>query len=287
MWKVAIITRTKKRDLFLQRALNSISEQVYKDFIWVIVNDGGPVGPVDAVAEQARNSNMVVKVIHRKKSTGMEAASNQGICESESEYIVIHDDDDTWQSEFLYETVTFLDRETNYGGVISWNELVYEKIKDKRICTIKRKVQRRTIAITIADMLAHNPFPPIAFLYRRSAFERVSPYDETFPVCGDYEFNLRFIDRYDIGVIPKPMANHHFRTALKDKSDSNSNTEIAQPDLHLRYQAILRNRLFRRDLAQGKIGIGVLLQINAMHPETYRFLNKLYTIAKFLKLTKY
>jgi glycosyltransferase involved in cell wall biosynthesis len=283
MHKVAIITRTKNRNLFLQRALSSVLKQTFRDFLWVIVNDGGPTDPVNAIAEQARHSNIDVKLIHRDESTGMEAASNHGIRESESEYIVIHDDDDSWQSGFLEKTVSFLDCHACYGGVVTWTELIYEKIKDKRFQTNKRKIENRIAAITIADMLAYNLFPPVAFLYRRSAFEKVGPYDEAFPVCGDYEFNLRFIEAFDIGVVPTAEANHHFRPALTERSDPNGNTEIAQRKQHVLSQVRIRNKLFRRDLERRTVGIGVLLQVNAMHAKAYRFAEICYDMARIFK----
>ncbi len=39
--KVAIIMRTKDRNIFLKRAIESVINQTYKDWILVIVNDGG------------------------------------------------------------------------------------------------------------------------------------------------------------------------------------------------------------------------------------------------------
>jgi glycosyltransferase involved in cell wall biosynthesis len=49
----------------------------------------------------------------------MEAASNAGIAACDSDYIVIHDDDDSWCPDFLERTVAFLDgpEGARYGGV--------------------------------------------------------------------------------------------------------------------------------------------------------------------------
>ena len=41
MTKVAVITRTKDRPIFLKRALLSVSSQTFSDYIHVVVNDGG------------------------------------------------------------------------------------------------------------------------------------------------------------------------------------------------------------------------------------------------------
>mgnify|MGYP002682673227 CR=1 FL=1 len=92
---VAIITRTKNRPLFLIRCIKTVLAQQYQDWIHVIVNDGGDCCSVDEIVrknhEAYRNR---IKVIHNQQSLGMEAASNIGVKNSESNYITILDDDD-------------------------------------------------------------------------------------------------------------------------------------------------------------------------------------------------
>ena len=82
--RVAIITRTKNRPIMLPRVLMSIGKQTFKDFIWVLVNDAGDRAPIEAITKRALEKGIDVKVIHRAKSLGMEAAANDGVCQSES-----------------------------------------------------------------------------------------------------------------------------------------------------------------------------------------------------------
>jgi glycosyltransferase involved in cell wall biosynthesis len=39
--KVAVITRTKDRPLLLERAIKSVHNQTFKDYVHIIINDGG------------------------------------------------------------------------------------------------------------------------------------------------------------------------------------------------------------------------------------------------------
>ncbi|MBE9593899.1 MAG: glycosyltransferase family 2 protein, partial [Proteobacteria bacterium] len=124
MNKVAIITRTLNRPILLRRAAQSILNQTFEDYIWVVVNDGGEKEPInDAVSNFPEDK---VIVIHNPTRVGMEAASNIGLKSSESEYVVIHDDDDTWHPEFLKKTVSYLDARGPSDiqqGVVTYNEL--------------------------------------------------------------------------------------------------------------------------------------------------------------------
>ncbi|GAG92375.1 unnamed protein product, partial [marine sediment metagenome] len=75
--KIAIITRTKNRPLFLERAVNSVLNQNFENFMHVIVNDGGETDPVDKLALKYKDLyNDRLKIVHNDVSKGMEAASN-------------------------------------------------------------------------------------------------------------------------------------------------------------------------------------------------------------------
>ena len=107
MVKVAIITRTKDRPLFLARAIESVTHQTFTDFSHIIVNDGGDKAIIEAAVERAKHST---QVFHRDEaSNAPDTIFNESIDRIDSEYFVIHDDDDTWHPEFLAQTVAKLD----------------------------------------------------------------------------------------------------------------------------------------------------------------------------------
>jgi len=135
MKKVAIITRTKNRPLTLARVLRSIRQQSLQDFVWVVVNDGGDEEPVNKIIAQALSIGIDAIVFHNARSLGMEGASNIGIKNSESKYIVIFDDDDTWNIDFLDKTVNFLDNVDNslFKGVVTRTLIIEEEIGNNNI----------------------------------------------------------------------------------------------------------------------------------------------------------
>src|SRR5579872_6127308 len=95
--KVAVLTRTKNRPLLLRRALDSVLAQTFTEWQHVIVNDGGDRGEVDALVEHVgKRYGDRVKVVHHERSQGMGAAGNAALRASTSEYVVFHDDDDSW-----------------------------------------------------------------------------------------------------------------------------------------------------------------------------------------------
>src|SRR5699024_9188192 len=107
--RVAIITRTKNRPVLLARAFASLLSQTYKNWHLYLVNDGGDRDPIERLIEQYHSAfKGRITVKHHEHSLGMEAASNAGLKGAEGEYVIIHDDDDSWKPDFLATTVAFL-----------------------------------------------------------------------------------------------------------------------------------------------------------------------------------
>lgn len=258
---VAIIMRTKDRPLFLRRAIQSVIQQTYDGWILVIVNDGGDSKLVDEVLEEYHQYREKIILVNNEKSLGMEAASNKGINAVKSKYLVIHDDDDTWESTFLNTTINYLEANPSCYGVITYSNKIIEKIEGDQIRILKRKPFNYNLKgmVGLYEICEKNLFSPISFVYQRVAIQEIGLYDENLPVLGDWEFNLRFIQKYDIHIIEEGLANYHHRTTLKKGNYSNS--IIGGKDKHLYYEIQIKNKLLRKDIEQGKLGIGTIINL--------------------------
>jgi hypothetical protein len=68
-----------------------------------------------------------------------------------------------------------------------------------------------------------NTFPPIAFLYKREASAAIGHYRTTIPLLTDWEFNVRFAERFAVGVIPQTLAYWHRRKLATGASRTYAN----------------------------------------------------------------
>ncbi|MDB5446071.1 MAG: glycosyl transferase family 2 [Phenylobacterium sp.] len=240
--KVAIIMRTMDRLIFLQRAFESVTRQTFDDYVLVIFNDGGDVEGVEGELTDSRLDRRKVILLDGVENRGMEAASNAAIRHAQSEYVVIHDDDDTWIMGFLEKTVGYLDRNTSAGGVVTRSYRVEEEISGDRVVLRGRSFYNDWMNnIQLGELLSGNFFPPISFLFRRSHWDLVGGFKETLPVLGDWDFNIKIAARAEIGVIAENLANYHYRDARDGGSYSNS--LVGGADLHQRYNAVVRQSL--------------------------------------------
>ena len=257
MTKVAIITRTKDRPVFLDRALKSIASQTYTDYIHVVVNDGGDKGVIDRLVEGLSSDQQEkTKVFHRDISSGApDTIFNESIDRVKSEYFAIHDDDDTWNPEFLSQTVAHLNKNTHLGAVVVRADKVIETVEGGSLRI--KKVSRWMPDVKVVSLYRQcidNQFTPIATLFRRSAYEKIGKFDDTLPVVGDWEFGVRLLLEFDADFLDPgfPLAYYHHRDAKKaDNSFADHN--------HRYYVNLVANRYLRKELSEGKMGVGYIM----------------------------
>lgn len=262
---VAVITRTKNRPILLARACESVLGQSFGDWLHVIVNDGGDRESVEELLAPLRPLyGKRLLVVHNEKSRGMEAASNIGIRASKSNYLVIHDDDDSWHPDFLKECVTWMEEHRptgHHAGVVTHSIRVLESINGGRVEHVSNEDFNTWLDhVNLFRMAAINNFPPISFVFRRSVWEELNGFNEQLPVLGDWEFNLRVLAQWNIGVIPKKLANYHHRVNLQ--TTSYGNTVIGGNETHMTFDNIMRNDLLRDELRSGNLGLGFLLNVS-------------------------
>lgn len=258
--KVAVITRTMDRPLMLKRALHSIAQQTFEEYEQIVVCDGGPIEPIIEAIEESDADPRKVRLIDNITNRGMEAASNIAIQRSTSDYLLIHDDDDTLEPDFLQETVRFLEDKNaeKYGAVVTQSTYVSEEIIGDTIHEHRRSSFNEWMTrVYIEEMILGNFFPPIAFVFRRSLYDEVGGFSQDLPVLGDWDFNLRVLERADIGVIPQALSNYHHRDI--GNATIYGNSVVAGNDKHAAYDAIVRNRYIRGHLGQETTSISAAI----------------------------
>lgn len=258
--KVAIITRTKDRPLLLKRCIESVLNQTYQDWIHIIVNDGGAADPIDALLAHHKEAykDRFLFISH-PVSKGMEAASNVGINACTSDSIAILDDDDSWHPDFLLKTVALLEQNPwpAVGAVVSHTKRIVEKIEGTQVREIRQDIMNASMKVVdVVRLCSSALFPPCSFLFRRILYQTVGPFDESFPVNGDWDFSMRAALESEILVLPEPLANYHLRPYA---DPAYTNTIMHQGDRHKIYRTRLVNKWVRLDYKAGRLGIGTLM----------------------------
>lgn len=257
MAKVAVITRTKDRPVFLKRAIDSVSSQTFNDYIHVIVNDGGDKNAIEAlISTLPEETKSKTRLFNRLTSSNApDTIFNESIDKISSKYFAIHDDDDTWHSEFLERTVEHMEKDQDLGAVVARTDKVIETIQND---VIRLKRQSRWMphvkVINLYRQCIDNQFTPISTLFRRSAYEAVGKFDSSLPVVGDWEFGIRLLMEYDADFIDPgfSLAHYHHRVSGQGKNSSNH-------EMHRYYTNKVMNTYLRQELAENRLGVGFIM----------------------------
>lgn len=244
---VAILVRTKDRPRFLSRALENIAQQTFTDYTVCVINDGGDEQATRAVIEASPLESRRVQLL-TTAGDNMEAASNAGLAATTSEFVAIHDDDDLWAPEFLERTVAALEES---GALMCTTRIVerYERENaDGEFEVYEERIFHDGLpGVGLQFLFRTNRAVPIGILYRRSLHELVGFYDESLPVVGDWEFNMRAASVADILLVDEPLAYWSLRP---DAEGSEANSVKRQAD-HARFDSMVRARAIREDLQAG------------------------------------
>ncbi len=249
---VCVVMRTYERPVMLARALASVQGQTFADWHLVVVNNGGNVATVDSVVRvaQQRTQPGNITVLHLPDRVGMEEASNQGLGATDSEFFVIHDDDDSWNPTYLEVAVSALKNNPAATAVLTGVYRVHETYKNQKMWPVHiEKFPLNEERLTYEGMIGGNTFPPIAALFRRAVVQKVGLYDPSLPVLGDWEFNLRAVREGPFVFIPQRLANYHTRTPESESAAGNS--IIVGEDLHQKIRFQLQEKWSREPLIDG------------------------------------
>nr|WP_163963956.1 glycosyltransferase family A protein [Oceanipulchritudo coccoides] len=246
--------RTQSRPMLLERAIQSVCDQSFKDWELVIVRENNSPDTVDQVLESLSPENRSkVRHIHLQEAVTEGAALNAGRMLLESRFVLVHDDGNSLHPEFLERTTGYLKAPAHPSvkGVVTGTEQVFERVEEASIETTSRAPFNDWLQhISMRRLLAENVIASIAFLYDREACEKAGGFDESLPVLYDWEFYVRFLTLYEIAVLPEVLAFMHQRG---EPSDAH---EHAQRRLF--FDNLLRNRWLRSDIQNGRTGPGVI-----------------------------
>jgi glycosyltransferase involved in cell wall biosynthesis len=268
--RVTIVIRTKDRPPLLRRALDDILDQTTSDWEAIVVNDGGRHGPVDGLIEEREDRwDGRLHVIHVEGGTGsMEAAANLGAQRARGEFVIVHDDDDTWAPDFLMTMIDALDEDPEAVAAAARTEIVFERLDGDHTTEIGRApFVPPGEMVTMYDLLQTNRIVPIALLVRRTVYDEIGWYDPALKAVGDWEFNLRLVRHGRVIFVgDEPLAFWHQRPHAKGPT---SNSVFGESLDHMQFDRMVRDRALHEYVDRN--GIGGLLYLSKHIEETARY----------------
>ena len=124
--KVSCVMPVYNGEKYLRETIESILNQTYKDFEFIIIDDGSTDNSVKII-ESYNDSR--IKLYKNEKNMGISDSTNKGIELAKGEYIALTDHDDIYYNTRLEKQVKYLDENMDVGAVSAWWSINGEKIE--------------------------------------------------------------------------------------------------------------------------------------------------------------
>jgi len=192
---ISLITATFNSEKVLSSNLKSVKMQSFKNFEHLII-DGKST---DKTISLAKSFDHVSKIIS-EPDKGIYDAINKGIKNTSGEIIGFLNSDDVFYDENSLQYIfdAFDDKTDCVFG-----DLIYTDINEN-IKRVWKGSEFKKGAFKKGWMPAHP-----TFYCRRSVYEKLGLYDDSYKIAGDFELMLRFLEKHNIRskYIPKTLVN--------------------------------------------------------------------------------
>jgi glycosyltransferase involved in cell wall biosynthesis len=270
---VSVIIPTYNRRDLVQRAIQSVLNQTYRDFEIVVVDDGSTDNTREVVEGRDR-----VRYL-RQTNAGPASARNLGIRQAQGKLIAFLDSDDLWLPEFLSTQVGVLSRYPEVALVCARSRVGKKEAKDFSL-------RRELIVGDLYPKLFERSFVRTpAAVVRKSSLDAVGGFNESYPWSEDHDLWLRIAAKYPIGYV------NRYLVRIGRQSDNISRDRMRPLDAHLKVaiEVLERNydaaripeAVFRRRVAQRYLQFSQLFFERGEKAKAWFYLRRARSVAPY------
>lgn len=253
---VSICIPTYNGEKYLQETLDSIKSQTYKN-IEVIISDDASKDKTLHICENFKSLVNFPVYIYNHKPCGIGANWNSCIEKANGEYIKLLFQDDVLENnclEIMLENLlkhklqivvckrNIIDASSQYITSGSW----YHKYKDLQslggidmkdfYILSKKKLRSLDFKVYSRENIVGEP---CASLFTKKLFKTIGLFDQQLKQALDYEYWLRVLSKFDIGIINEKLIRFRFHDEQTTNINASQNVSEGKALDHILYGRLL------------------------------------------------
>ena len=195
-YKISIVIPTFNRIGSLPRALDSALNQTYQPSEIIVVDNGSSDGTTKLLRERYPSIRLLIE-----KKLGVSTARNKGIRHSKFQWIALLDSDDAWDKTKLEKQKNALASSQDHFRLVHTDEIW---IRNGNKFNQMKKHQKFGGDI-FNNCLSLCCISPSSVLINKNIFKEVGYFDESLPVCEDYDLWLKICSQEKILFINQKL----------------------------------------------------------------------------------
>ena len=200
MPQVSVILPSWNRASWLEKSIQSVLNQSFRDFELIVVDDASN----DDTGEILENYSRNLSSITFAKNLGVSAARNAAVSNCDSEWIAFLDSDDFWHAEKLQKQITQTtirpECPIHYTDEI-WIRNGIRVNPKNRHQKIEGWIFKPSLELCLIS--------PSTVLLRRELFEVHGLFDENLLICEDYDLWLRMTAQHPVALLNEKLMTRH------------------------------------------------------------------------------
>lgn len=193
--KVTVLMSVYNGEKYLREAIDSILNQTFKDFEFLIIDDGS----TDSSPEIIRSyTDPRIRLIQNKKNIGLTRSLNKGLKLAKGEYIARQDADDISLPERLEREVAIAGAHPEITVVTTGFANFVNSIREDNRDSVNKGGTDEIEWIGFEDLLEGNKIFHGSVLFKRRDVLDIGGYDERLPKAQDYDLWLRVSRKVEI-----------------------------------------------------------------------------------------
>ena len=188
-YKISVVIPTLNRIKNLQRALDSVINQTYKPAEIIVVDNGSSDGTLKFLREQYPKITILTE-----NKIGVSSARNKGIKKSINQWIALLDSDDSLHPRKLEIQTSMLDSALKEYNLIHTDEVWFRN--NKHINQMKK--HKKQGGYIFERCLSLCCISPSSVLFKKNILDKVGLFDESLPVCEDYDMWLKICSSEEV-----------------------------------------------------------------------------------------
>lgn len=233
----SVIIPLFNKDLYIEKALQSVLNQTNQDFEIIIVNDGSTDNSlgniqfaINKLQVEKPDQYLKIKII-TQINQGVSVAKNNGVNVANYDYIAFLDADDWWESTYLEEMVELIEEYTNAGIYGSNYYLI--KNGNKRVAPIGIDSAFNKGTINYFKEYAKTGCMPLwtgATVIKKTIFVSEKGFKPNLKLGEDFDLWVRVALKYPVAYLNKPLANYNQDVELVNRAIGE---KLYEPNEHI------------------------------------------------------